>query len=133
MIYFNFGKYGGDRTIKVYGFKEQGHGIMEIEADLNAEQAFVGGRTDVYAVTDYLDLVFNRKVLVAGWGARVAVMGEGDKIIDRGVLAIIHGDCFVCRHDGRGNHESLNENDVQIVRHYVKEVMFVGHGIVIFD
>lgn len=106
---------------------------MEIEDDLDAEQAFVGGRIDVYAVTDYLDLVFNEEVLVEGWGARVAVLSEGDKITDRDVLTVIYGDCFVCRHDGKGNFESINESDVEIIRHYVKEVMFVGHGIIIFD
>lgn len=116
-------------SIKVYGFREQEQGIM----DLDAEQAFAGGLIDVYAVTDYLDLVFNDAGFIDGLEARAVVLGEGKVINEQAILTIIHGDCFVRRHDGKGNFESIKEGDIQTIKHYVKKVISNGNGIIMIE
>ena len=62
--------------MKVYGFKHDEQSIMEIENTLEAEQAFVGGLIDVYALTDDLDIVLNDEGLINGLEPRAVVLGE---------------------------------------------------------
>lgn len=117
----------------VYGFRKQGPGVMEIENSLEAKQDFVGGRVDVYAVTDYLDLVFNDAGLINGLEARAAVLGDGKRINEREILTVIYGDCFVCRNDGKGGFESIEESDIRTIRNHVKEVMPFGNTMIIIE
>lgn len=62
--------------VKVYAFKDDQQGIIEIENSLEAEQAFVGGLIDVYALTDDLDIVLNDEGLINGLEPRAVVLGE---------------------------------------------------------
>lgn len=76
---------------------------MEVENDLKAEQEFVGGRIATYPVTDELLLTHNDDGINDGLKPRAVILCEGDsEAIDlRGIREVIHGDCFVCRYDGK--------------------------------
>ena len=92
---------------------------------MEAEQDFVGGLIDVYALTDNLDLILNDEGLINGLKPRVVILGEN---VDeeggiRELKEIIHGDCFVCRHDAEGNFVSVREEDVDTIRCFVKSIM----------
>ena len=111
--------------IKVYGFRNNKHGIIEIENSLETEQVFVGGLIDVYSVTDDLDVVFNDEGLINGLKPRVVILGgnvDGEGGI-RELKEIIYGDCFVCRHDAEGNFLSIREEDVDTIRYFVKSII----------
>lgn len=121
--------------VKVYGFKNEQQGIIEIEDSLRAEQAFVGGLIDVYAITDNLDIVFNDEGLIDGLEAKEVVLDEdtdGAKR-QRKIKEIIHGDCFVCRHDEEGNFLSIEDGDVETIRHFVKSIISVYAGVIIIE
>lgn len=116
--------------IKVYGFKGSGQGAMDIEDSLETVQDFVGGQIDVYSVTDDLDLVLNGEGLINGLDVRAVVLGEGEIINERNIRAVIQGDCFVCRHNEKGDFVSIEDGDIETIRHYVKSVMPVCDGVI---
>lgn len=97
--------------MKIYGFTEEKEGFMEIENTLHSMQKFVGGLIDVVALTPNIDLVVNDEGLINGSEPRVIFLEDG-KIVN----CIIMGDCFVCRHDGKGNFESILETDLPVIR-----------------
>ena len=121
--------------VKVYGFKNGKQGIMEIENTLEAEQSFVGGLIDVYAITDNLDIVLNDEGLINGLEPRAVVLGEGtdEAKKQRKIKEIIHGDCFVCRHDEEGNFLSIREEDVETVRYFVKSIISIYDNVIIVE
>ena len=123
---------GGDLKIRVYGFKEDEQGIMDIENNLKAEQEFVSGRIATYPVTDDFVLIHNDDGFNDGMQPRAVVLGEGegDAIDIRGIREIIHGDCFVCRFDGVDGFCSINDNDVGLIKHHVKRVAKVGGSVI---
>ena len=121
--------------IKVYGFRNNKHGIIEIENSLETEQVFVGGLIDVYSVTDDLDVVFNDEGLINGLKPRVVILGgnvDGEGGI-RELKEIIHGDCFVCRHDAEGNFLSIREEDVGTIRYFVKSIISIHDNVIIVE
>jgi len=121
--------------VKVYGFKNGKQGIMEIENTLEAEQSFVGGLIDLYAITDNLDIVLNDEGLINGLEPRAVVLGEGtdEAKKQRKIKEIIHGDCFVCRHDEEGNFLSIREEDVETVRYFVKSIISIYDNVIIVE
>ena len=121
--------------VKVYGFKNEQQGIIEIENSLEAEQAFVGGLIDVYAITDNLDVVFNDEGLINGLEPRAVVLGEGidEAKKQRKIKEIIHGDCFVCRHDEEGNFLSIREEDVDTIKYLVKSIISIHDNVIIVE
>ena len=121
--------------IKVYGFRNNKHGIIEIENSLETEQVFVGGLIDVYSITDDLDVVFNDEELINGLEARAVVLGEGTVEAKKQskIKEIIHGDCFVCRHDNDGNFVSIREEDIKTIQHFVKAVISINAGVIIIQ
>lgn len=121
--------------VKVYGFKNEQQGIIEIENSLKAEQAFVGGLIDVYAIIDNLDLVLNDEGLINGLEPRAVVLGEDtdEAKKQRKIKEIIHGDCFVCRHDEDGNFVSIEEGDVKTIRHFVKSIISIYNNVIIVE
>ena len=121
--------------VKVYGFKNGKQGIMEIENTLEAEQSFVGGVIDVYAITDNLDIVLNDEGLINGLEPRAVVLGEGtdEAKKQRKIKEIIHGDCFVCRHDNDGNFVSIREEDVDTIRYLVKSIISIHDNVIIVE
>ena len=121
--------------VKVYGFKNGKQGIMEIENTLEAEQSFVGGLIDVYAITDNLDIVLNDEGLINGLEPRAVVLGEGtdEAKKQRKIKEIIHGNCFVCRHDNDGNFVSIREEDVDTIRYFVKSIISIHDNVIIVE
>lgn len=121
--------------MKVYGFRNNKHGIMEIENSLETEQSFVGGLIDVYSLTDNLDLVCNDEGLINGLEPKVAVLGEtvDRKEGIRGLHEIIHGNCFVCRHDNDGNFVSIREEDVDTIKYLVKSIISIHDNVIIVE
>ena len=113
--------------VKVYGFKNEQQGIIEIENSLEAEQAFVGGLIDVYAITDNLDVVFNDEGLINGLESRAVVLGENTDRAkqQREIKEIIHGDCFVCRHDNEGNFLSIEDGVVKAIISVYADVIII--------
>lgn len=118
--------------IKVYGFKQDEQGIMEVENSLKAEQKFVGGRITTYPVTDDLILICNDDGIVDGLKERVVVLGNGtgETIDQRGIRQIIHGNCFICRFDGCDGFESIKDSDVETIKHHVKKVAKICDSVI---
>ncbi len=121
--------------MKVYGFRNDKHGLMEIENSLEAEQAFVEGLIDVYSITDNLDIAFNDEGLINGLKPRVVVLGEsiGEEGGIRELREIIHGNCFVCMHDEDGNFVSIREEDVNTIQHFVKAIISVHADMIVIE
>lgn len=105
---------------------------MEIENSLKAEQEFVGGRIEVYPINDDFILICNEDGLNDALEPRAVVLeeGEGEAIDQRGLREIIHGDCFVCRFDGIDGFESVKDEDIETIRHYVKIVTSVTGSVI---
>ncbi|MFR2605524.1 MAG: DUF3846 domain-containing protein [Waltera sp.] len=97
--------------MKVYGYTKDKQGIMEIENSLKAEQAFVGGLIECTALTEEIDLICNEEGWLIGLEPRVAIP-ESE--------TIIAGDCFICRHDRRGNFQSIRR---KISPHRIKSTV----------
>lgn len=95
----------------VYGFTEEKEGFMEIEDTLEAKQKFVGGYIEKTALTEHIDLISNEDGIRCGMVPRVIFHENG-----KAVNAIIMGDCFVCRHDGRGNFVSIQKEDEKNIK-----------------
>lgn len=108
---------------------------MEIENSLEAEQSFVGGLIDVYSITDDLDIVFHDEGLINGLKPRVVILGESlsEEVGIRELREIIHGNCFVCMHDDDGNFVSIEEGDVETIRHFVKVIISVHADTIVIE
>lgn len=111
---------GVHNDMKVYGFKEKVHGIMEIGDDLQSYRNFVGGSLEVYCIGNSLDIVLNQEGRLKGLELRVEYI-EGDRIIQ-----VIAGDCFVCRHDEYGKFISINDEDIPYIKEKLKPVVMQG-------
>ena len=90
---------------------------------------------DVYSLSDNLDFVCNDEGLINGLKPRVVVLGENTDRVkqQREIKEIIHGDCFVCRHDDEGNFLSIEDGDVKTIKHFVKAIISVYAGVMIIE
>lgn len=95
----------------VYGFIGDESKFIEIEDSLHSMQNFVGGLIEKVALTPDIDLICNEEGLINGSEPRVILMENGHF-----QNCIVMGDCFVCRHDGRGNLVSVKESDLPIIK-----------------
>lgn len=95
----------------IYGFKKEKEGFMEIGDGLESMQMFVEGHIEKTALTDRIDLICNEDGMRLGLEPRVIFHENG-----KAVNAIIVGDCFVCRHDGKGNFESIRKEDENLIK-----------------
>lgn len=123
---------GGGCKIKVYGFTENGQGVMDVGNDLKSEQEFVGGHIEAYPINDDFVLICNADGLNDRLEERAVVLGEGegDAIDLRGIREIIHGNCFVCRFDGCDGFAPIKDGDAKIIKHYVKKVARVCGSVI---
>lgn len=95
--------------MRVYAFESDKKGFMELENTLEAEQKFVGGLIEVVAITEHIDLVLNEEGLLLDLEPMVSLkLGENRSIV-------IVGNCFVCRHNRRGEFESLRDEDITVI------------------
>ena len=85
----------------------------EIEDTLEAEKAFVGGLIEAVAITEEIDLICNEEFLLQGLEPRVAI-DNGDY-----PPTIICGDCFICRHNRKGEFESIRDEDIKAIQEKV--------------
>ena len=99
--------------MKIYGYTKEKQGFMEIENTLQAGQDFVGGLIECTALTEDIDLICNEEGWLIGLEPRVAIKEPA---------TIIAGDCFICRHDRRGNFESIRESDLELINSKVKPI-----------
>lgn len=104
-------KLKGDIIMLVYGFLKEKEGFMEIEDSLEAKQKFVGGNIEKTALTDCIDLISNEDSIRLGLKPRVIFHEKG-----KAINAIILGDCFAVRNDGRGGFESIRKEDEKIIK-----------------
>lgn len=95
----------------VYGFVGDNSGFMEIENKLHPMQKFVGGRIEVIEITPDIDLIVNEEYLFNGTEPRVILLENG-----RFQNCMVMGDCFVCRHDGKGNFVSIKYSDLPTIQ-----------------
>lgn len=95
----------------VYGFVGDESRFMEIENGLRPMQKFVGGLIERVALTPNIDIVFNEECLINGSEPRVILHENGHF-----QNCIIMDDCFVCRHDGKGNYVSIKETDLPLIK-----------------
>lgn len=95
--------------MKVLAFIGDTMCFQEIEDTLEAEQKFVGGLIEAVAITEEIDLICNEEFLLQRLEPRVA--------IDNGEYppTIICGDCFICRHNRKGEFESIQEEDIPTI------------------
>lgn len=96
--------------MRVYGFKENMFGLMEVENSLEAVQKFVGGYIETIGMGNGIVLVCNEEGKLNNM-APVAVWVENNEIAD-----VICGSCFLCRHDNVGNFISINEEDADYIK-----------------
>lgn len=99
--------------MRVYGFKKDEQGFMDIENTLQAEQEFVGGLIECTAITEEIDLVCNEE----GW-----LIGLEPRVMISELETIIAGDCFICRHDRQGNFKSIKDEDLELINSKVKPI-----------
>lgn len=95
----------------VYGFIGDESRFIEIDDSLHSMQNFVGGLIEKVGLTPYIDLICNEEGLLNESEPRVMLVEDGHL-----QNCIIMGDCFVCRHDGKGNFESIKETDLAIIK-----------------
>ena len=79
----------------------------------------VGGLIECTALTEEIDLICNEEGWLIGLEPRVAIP-ESE--------TIIAGDCFICRHDRRGNFQSIREEDIPLIEskvQYITEEMLL--------
>lgn len=113
--------------MRVYGIKDNEFGFMEVENDLKAEQAFVGGYIEVLGIGNGIDLVCNEEGKINGLVPTIAW------IEDEEVVEIICGNCFLCR-SMDGEFVSINDEDLEYIRTKFKKVLsLVGNRIVITE
>lgn len=107
--------------MKVFAFRKDYLGQMELESTLEAEQKFVGGLIEVVAIAPGLDLVCNEEGKINSMEPR-AVLMDGNDLVD-----IICGNCFVCRSNEEGEFVSIKDSDVKTIKERVKYIVAV-HG-----
>ncbi len=103
--------------MKVYGFKETGHGIMEIGDDTEVLHEFVGGRLEAYCIGNGLYVILNEEGRLEELSPRVVHYEWGN------IMQVIVGDCFVCRFDDNGMFSSVREDDVKYINKRLIPVM----------
>lgn len=99
--------------MKVLAFIGDTMCFHEIENTLEAEQKFVGGLIEAVAITEEIDLICNEEFLLQGLEPRVAI-DNGDY-----PPTIICGDCFICRHNRKGEFESIKDTDLKAIQEKV--------------
>ena len=102
--------------MKVYGFKENEEGIMQLENTLETIQSFINGNMEQSTIADGLCIVYS--------GDNQSCMGKCKPNVawfDNGeAVDVIYGNCFVCR-IVNGNFSDIEESDIQTVKKILKK------------
>ena len=122
----------GDKIFKAYAFKTTGwNGIMEIEDTQKAIKDFVGGPLEEVKITDGFIAICNENAFVENLETTAALLGEGEgEAFDERGLSILQGNFLVCRSDGDGSPLSITDEDVKLIKHYLKPIGRIGDGVI---
>ena len=117
------------KTLKIYGFKADTKGFMEIPDTLRAMQDFVGGYIEHVSLPNGLDLIVNDEGLINGSEPRLAyyscdltssdITKEDSDSDDSGFEHIYYGDCYICRHKGEEFTSILESDKEWIEQHFI--------------
>ncbi|MDE6052911.1 MAG: DUF3846 domain-containing protein, partial [Lachnospiraceae bacterium] len=96
--------------MKVYGYKTNEKGIMEIENEHEAFQEFVKGDIEIMSLTEDLKLVCKKDEQSDNESMEInAVWIDNDEVVD-----IICGNCFVCRYAENG-FSNIKDSDILVI------------------
>lgn len=117
------------KTLKIYGFKADTKGFMEIPDTLRGMQDFVGGYIEHVSLPNGLDLIVNDEGLINGSEPRLAyykcdltssdITKEDSDSDDNGFEYLYHGDCYICRHKGEEFTSILESDKEWIEKHFI--------------
>lgn len=101
--------------MRVYGYKDNREGIMEIGNTEKAFRQFVQGSIGTAGLTGTLKLVYNKDSSpYAGDSKLTAAWYDQDELVD-----IICGSCFVCRQSEDGLC-SVRDSDIPAIKKILK-------------
>ena len=101
--------------MKVYGYKDNAKGIMEIENTHTAFREFVRGDIEIMSLSGELRVVCNTESSPDMGKMELNVAWfDNDELVD-----IICGDCFVCRYIG-DHFSSIENSDIPIINKLLK-------------
>lgn len=127
---------GGDKVLKIYGFRKNWQGITEIEDSEQVMRDFVDGPLEKFRLAEDRFLVIcNEESFIRNLDLRAIELGEGDgDAMDlRGIQHVIQGDFLVCRVDSNGKAVSILDEDAETIKHYLKAVDYVRDGVVVSE
>lgn len=85
-------------------------------------------------ITEGFIAIYNENAFIENLETTAALLGEGeedDEAIDtRGINYVMQGIFFVCRSDDDGKPVSVVDEDVRVIRHYLKAVGPICDGVV---
>ena len=101
--------------MKVYGYKRNEKGIMEIENEQGAFKEFIKGDIEIMSLTEDLRLVCKKDSLLDNESMEInAVWIDNDEVVD-----IICGNCFVCRYE-ENNFSDIRDSDIPVINKLLK-------------
>lgn len=108
--------------------------MIEIEDTQKAKEDFVGGPLKEIKITDGFIAICNENAFIENLETTAVLLGEGDTTDEafdtRGINFVVQGVCFVCRSTDVGNLISITEEDVDVIKHYLKAVGRICDGAV---
>lgn len=107
-------------ALKIYGFKSDSRGFMEIPHTLKSMQEFVGGFIEHVSLPNGLELIVNDEGLINGSEPRLAYYKDDLTInYDSEFVYLYHGDCYICRHKGEEFTSILESDEEFIEKHFI--------------
>ena len=105
---------------------------MEIEDTQDSIKNFVGGPLEEIKITDGFIAICNEDAFIENLPNTAMFLGEGDgeAMDERGINYVMQGNFLVCRSEGGGNHLSITDEDVEMIRHYLKPVDGMGDSVI---
>lgn len=105
-------------NIKAYFMRVGYKGYFgSLQNTLEAKQKYVGGLIQVVTLNGVVDIICNEEGKVMGLPVNRAILDEDGKPVD-----ILVGDIVAVRHDEEGNFTDIHEEDIQIIRKYLRPV-----------
>lgn len=117
-----------EEMIKAYMMRVSDDGVVykgyigEIENSLKAKQEFVGGLIQVIPITSEIDLICNDEGKLRNLPINRALFydtGKKDEMYD-----FVVGNCLCVRHNNSGYFTSILDEDIPIIRRFVKCIKY---------
>lgn len=103
--------------MKVFAFDEKVCGVKDLDMERDSIYKFLGGCMVVVELVNGLVLLCN------GSGKRLNLKERVAVVRRKKVIEVIHGNCFVCRLDERGNYTPILDNDIAVIKDVLKPVV----------